>query len=114
MAMVSRNVPPWAAVSTIMPAVGGASSTTVHSPGEKAAFVVMSCSCVPRDAGHVKDLAVPADTPHPAVGESTSVTTGAYLASRLRRAGLGQYGHVEQRGRERRGPVLDIAPGGAG
>jgi hypothetical protein len=29
------------------------------------------------DAGHVKNLAVPGDTPHPAVGESTSVTTGS-------------------------------------
>jgi hypothetical protein len=37
--------------------------------------------------------------------------SGAYLASRLRRAGLGQHGHVEPRSRERRGPVLDIAPG---
>ena len=27
--------------------------------------------------GHVKNLAVPGDTPHPAVGESTSVTTGS-------------------------------------
>src|SRR5690348_1283455 len=46
--MVSRNVPPWAAVITIMPAVGGPSRTVVHSSGAKAAFVVMSSSCVPQ------------------------------------------------------------------
>src|SRR4029077_629299 len=39
--MVSRNVPPRAAVTTIIPAAGGPSRTTFHSSGEKAAFVVM-------------------------------------------------------------------------
>src|ERR1700757_1568256 len=45
--MVSRNVPPRAAVTTIIPAVGGPSRTTFHSSGEKAAFVVM-----PRSYAH--------------------------------------------------------------
>src|SRR5215467_206765 len=44
--MVSRNVPPCAAVTTIIPAVGGPSRTTFHSSGEKAAFVVMPRSYV--------------------------------------------------------------------
>src|SRR4249920_2881265 len=39
--MVSRNVPPRAAVTTIIPAAGGPSRTTFHSSGEKAALVVM-------------------------------------------------------------------------
>src|SRR6266487_1789852 len=66
MANVSRNVPPWAAVITIMPAVGGPSRTTCHSSGEKAACVVISGSCAPGVPGHVEDLAVPGRAPHPA------------------------------------------------
>src|SRR5689334_3034613 len=46
--MVSRNVPPRAAVTTIIPAVGGPSRTTFHSSGEKAALVVM-----PRSYAHL-------------------------------------------------------------
>src|SRR6266566_5295442 len=66
MANVSRNVPPWAAVITIMPAVGGPSRTTFHSSSEKAACVVISGSCAPGVPGHVEDLAVPGRAPHPA------------------------------------------------
>src|SRR5690349_24945356 len=84
MAMVSRNVPPWAAVSTIMPAAGGPSSTSSHSSGEKAALFVMSYSCVPGDARHVKDLAVPGAAPHPAVGESS----GERQQARTRAGGM--------------------------
>src|SRR6516225_317825 len=69
MANVSRNVPPCAAVITIRPAAGGPSSTTVHSSGEKAALVVMACSCAPRDAGHVKNLAVLGSCASPRRGE---------------------------------------------
>src|SRR6266516_3561554 len=65
MAMVSRNVPPWAAVITIMPAVGGPSRTSVHSSGAKAAFVVMSCSRVPEDVGYAQASRAPDDSPHP-------------------------------------------------
>src|SRR5260221_9789724 len=43
--MDSRIIPPWAAVATIMPALGGPSSTTFHCSGEKAAFVVIRYSC---------------------------------------------------------------------
>src|SRR5260221_12310862 len=43
--MDSRIIPPWAAVATIMPALGGPSSTTSHCSGEKAAFVVLRYSC---------------------------------------------------------------------
>src|SRR5712692_8384034 len=43
--MDSRIIPPWAAVATIMPALGGPSSTTSHCSGEKAAFVVIRYSC---------------------------------------------------------------------
>src|SRR5437773_12144406 len=39
--MVSRNVPPRAAVTTIIPAAGGPSRTSFHSSGEEAALVVM-------------------------------------------------------------------------
>src|SRR5580692_12972957 len=39
--MDSRIIPPRAAVTTIMPALGGPSSTTFHSSGEKAAFAVI-------------------------------------------------------------------------
>src|SRR5215471_3766695 len=35
MATVSRHIPPCAAVITIIPAVGGPSSTTFHSSGER-------------------------------------------------------------------------------
>src|SRR5205807_6111718 len=66
MANVSRNVPPWAAVITIMPAVGGPSRTTFHSSGEKAACVVISGSCAPGVPGHAEDLAVPGRAPHSA------------------------------------------------
>src|ERR1700760_2701780 len=66
MANVSRNVPPCAAVITIRPAAGGPSRTTFHSSGEKAALVVMACSCAPGDAGHLKSLAGPGRAPHPA------------------------------------------------
>src|ERR1700745_2564149 len=66
MAIVSRNVPPCAAVVTIRPASGGPSSTTSHSSGEKAALVVMTCSCAPRGCGHVKNLATPGRALHPA------------------------------------------------
>src|SRR5208282_1610429 len=67
MATVSRNMPPRAAVTTIMPAVGGPSSTTFHSSGEKAAFVVMPRSCVQglRLRTEVKDLAFLVMRPRP-------------------------------------------------
>src|SRR5712692_2465148 len=42
--MDSRIIPPRAAVTTIMPALGGPSSTTFHSSGEKAAFDVIRSS----------------------------------------------------------------------
>src|SRR5260370_20320751 len=42
--MDSRIIPPRAAVTTIMPALGGPSSTTFHSSGEKAAFAVIRSS----------------------------------------------------------------------
>ncbi len=41
MAMVSRNMPPRAAMITIIPAEGGPSSTTVHSSGVKADLSVI-------------------------------------------------------------------------
>src|SRR3954469_8438815 len=41
-ARVSRNIPPRAAVTTIRPAVGGASSTDLHSSGVNAALVVIA------------------------------------------------------------------------
>src|SRR5215469_3645384 len=66
MANVSRNVPPCAAVITIRPAAGGPSSTTFHSSGEKEALFVMSRSCAPGDAGHLKSLAAPGCALHPA------------------------------------------------
>jgi protein Tex len=69
MANVSRNIPPCAAVITIIPAVGGPSSTTFHSPGEKAALAVMSHSSARADAGHLKNLATPRAAPHPRGGE---------------------------------------------
>src|SRR5215470_387430 len=47
-ATVSLNIPPCAAVTTIMPALGGPSSTAFHSSGEKAAFVVISRSWLRR------------------------------------------------------------------
>src|SRR5690349_4309451 len=39
--MVSRNVPPRWAVTTIMPALGGASRMSCHSSAEKSDFVVI-------------------------------------------------------------------------
>src|SRR5262249_61610468 len=45
-------MPPCAAVITIRPAVGGPWSTTFHSSGEKASFVVMARSCASGDADH--------------------------------------------------------------
>src|SRR5215510_4104945 len=47
-------MPPCAAVITIRPAVGGPWSTTFHSSGEKASFVVMARSCASGDADHGK------------------------------------------------------------
>src|SRR5690348_7954576 len=44
MANVSLNVPPCEAVTTIMPASGGASSSDLHSSAVKAALVVMAMS----------------------------------------------------------------------
>jgi hypothetical protein len=41
-AIVSRNIPPLAAATTIMPALGGPLRTDVHSSGENAALVVIS------------------------------------------------------------------------
>jgi hypothetical protein len=41
MAIVSRNVPPFWAVTTIKPALGGASSTSFHSSCVKSAFPVI-------------------------------------------------------------------------
>src|SRR4029077_6148602 len=43
-ATVSLNIPPCAAVTTIMPALGGPSSTTFHALGQRAPFVVISRS----------------------------------------------------------------------
>src|SRR5215472_13511022 len=63
-AIVSRNIPPCAAVITISPAAGGPWSTTFHSSGEKAAFVVMAGSCARRAADQVKNLAAPRHAPH--------------------------------------------------
>src|SRR5215475_7022712 len=54
-ATVSLNIPPRAAVTTIRPALGGPSSTTFHSSGEKAAFVVISRSR-PRRHGDPRSL----------------------------------------------------------
>src|SRR6266480_2654599 len=42
--MVSRKVPPRCAVTTIIPALGGPSSTTCHSWGVKSAFAVIATS----------------------------------------------------------------------
>src|SRR6185437_12000398 len=47
-ANVSRHIPPRAAVTTIMPAVGGPSSTVRHSSGVKASRVVIDAP--PRQA----------------------------------------------------------------
>ena len=79
MAMVSRNVPPWAAVMTIMPAAGGPSSTTFQSSGEKAAWFVISGSRVPGLPGHVEDLAVPGRGASSGEGESTRSQSNASL-----------------------------------
>src|SRR5690348_4107630 len=48
MAIVSRNIPPCPAITTIMPALGGPSSTDVHSSAVKAALVVMPPGSRPR------------------------------------------------------------------
>src|ERR1700749_1002674 len=66
MANVSRNVPPCAAVITIRPAAGGPSSTTFHSSGEKAALVVMACSCAAGDAATSRIPQFPGRALHPA------------------------------------------------
>src|ERR1700733_5881608 len=41
MAQVSRSIPPFAAVMTSSPALGGPSSTCFHSSSEKSAFFVI-------------------------------------------------------------------------
>src|SRR5579862_4436193 len=46
MAMVSRNVPPRWAVTTIMPALGGASRMRCHSSSEKSDFAVIASPIV--------------------------------------------------------------------
>src|SRR5262249_57336327 len=47
-------MPRGAGVITIRPGVGGPWSTTFHSSGEKASFVVMARSCASGDADHGK------------------------------------------------------------
>src|SRR5690348_6388809 len=56
MAMVSRNVPPRWAVTTMMPALGGASRMSCHSSAEKSDFVVIASPIVWRSltlVGHI-------------------------------------------------------------
>jgi hypothetical protein len=50
-----------------MPAVGGPSKTTVHSPGGKRGRCRHVILLRSQDAGHVKNPACPGGAPHPAV-----------------------------------------------